>query len=321
MCNMKGFCTIISADYAPYVVALYKSLYTYDESASLQVLVIDDGPALKMLDTYPGIKLVGVKALFNYGLVHALHKKYAHIEPDHFRWALKPVFMCYLLENGYDKIIFTDCDIFFFNAYSFLFDELDSAGILLTPHWINADPLADESSFFTLFTDGFFNAGFIGSNKKGLPALHWWANACHYKMGSSAALGIHDDQRYLDVLPVKFETVKIIRHQGCNIGGWNRLVCQRIPVENSVLINNLYPIIFIHFNGVLMQEILKGYDPHLLPYLQKYQSVFEEEGVTLASSKKKLPYYLQANALMKLKWKLRIRTRIKTLLFNFAETI
>lgn len=318
---MKSFCTIISADYAPYVVALYKSLYTYDTSVSLQVLVINDGPALKMLGTYPGIKLHAVKALFNYGLVHDLYKKYAHIEPDYFRWALKPVFMCYLLENGYDKILFTDCDIFFFNAYSFLFDELDDAGILLTPHWRNSDPLIDESSFYTLFTDGFFNAGFIGSNKKGLPALQWWANACHYKMGSSAASGIHDDQRYLDVLPVEFESVKIIRHQGCNIGGWNRLVCQRVPADNSVLINNIYPIIFIHFNAVLMQEILKGNDPHLLPYFQQYKSVFEEEGVTLALFKKTLPYYLQANALVKLKWKSKIRTRIKTLIFKLAETI
>lgn len=318
---MKSFCTIINADYAPFVVALYKSLYTYDTSVSLQVLVTDDGSALKMLAAYPGIQLHTVKALSSYGLVHALYKKYAHVEPDYFRWALKPVFMCYLLENGYDSILYTDCDLFFFNAYSFLFDELDDAGILLTPHWRNADPLTDESSFYTLFTDGFFNAGFIGSSKKGFSALEWWANACHYKMGSSIASGIHDDQRYLDVLPVHFEFVKIIRHLGCNIGGWNRLVCQRVPVENSVLINNMYPVIFIHFNAILMQEILKGYDPHLLSYFQQYKSVFEEEGVPLALFKKNLPYYLKVNALMKLKWTLKIRTGVKMLFFKIAETI
>lgn len=318
---MKSFCTIISADYAPYVVALYKSLHTYDTSVKLQVLVIDDGPALEMLQKFPGIKLYAAKELFNYGLVQALYKQYAHIEPDYFRWALKPVFMCYLLENGYDKILFTDCDIFFFNAYSFLFNELDTAGIILTPHWRNADPLTDESSFYTLFTDGFFNAGFIGSSKKGLPALQWWANACHYKMGSSIASGIHDDQRYLDVLPVQFESVKIIRNQGCNIGGWNRLVCQRVPVGNSVLINNTYPVIFIHFGAVLIQEILKGHDPHLLSYFKKYKLVFEEEGVPLAPLKNNLPYYLNANALIKMKWKLKIRTKIKTLLFKLAEII
>lgn len=319
---MDTFCTIINSDYAPYSLALYKSLCKFNPDAVLQVLVIDDDKsACNRISNSPGIRLYFAKDLFNYGLVHTLYKKYAHINNDSYRWALKPVFISYLLEHGFDKVLYTDCDIFFFNDYTFLLQELNTSNILLTPHWRNSDPLTDEESFFALFTGGIFNAGFIASNKKGLPALHWWADACHYKMGPFLELGIYDDQRYLDVLPVKFESVKIIRHKGCNISGWNRTECQRNQVGDKILINNVFPIIFIHFNPVLIQEIIKGHDPNLLPYLKEYRTVFEEEGTPLTTLKKQLHYYLNANAIMRLKWKLKIKTKVKSILFKIAKSI
>src|SRR5262249_10351402 len=141
--DMKNtFCTIITADYYPYAVALYKSLKKYDPSVTLQVLVADNRPVAAKGD-FPGIGLIPVSSLEDYPLVESLYKKYAHINLDLFRWSLKPVFMSYLFGQGFDKVLFTDCDIFFFNNYDFLFEQLDRSDFLLTPHWYNSNPLTD----------------------------------------------------------------------------------------------------------------------------------------------------------------------------------
>lgn len=79
---------------------------------------------------------------------------------------MKPVFISYLLENGFEKVIFTDCDIFFFNDYAFLYQELDDAAVLLTPSFMTRYPDVLENEFISLFKYGIYNAGFIGASKK-----------------------------------------------------------------------------------------------------------------------------------------------------------
>jgi hypothetical protein len=229
--------------------------------------------------------------------------------------------MSYLLENGFEKVLYVDADIFFYNAYAFLFDALDTASVLITPHWSISDPLINEESFVTLFTCGIFNAGFVGASRAGLPALHWWSGACHYKMGAFAMQGIYDDQRYLDLLPAEFDNVHILRHKGCNVAIWNQEKCRRVPVNGKILINGIYPLIFIHMSQVMIKEILKGHDALLKPYFDEYRKTFEEEGASLNDFIKDLDNYAAAGRIMKLKWRMKLRTRIKSFLFRLAEKI
>lgn len=318
---MNTFCTIITADYYPRALALYKSLIKYNEHIQLQALIADNKPLPDLANHFPGIKTINVSQLTGYSLVDAVYNKYAHIDMDAFRWSLKPIFISYLLENGMEKILYTDCDMFFVNDYHFLFSELDTSSVLLTPHWKNSDPLTDKNSFLALFSSGIFTAGFIGANQNALPAMKWWANACHFTMGAHPDLGIHDDQRYLDIFPVYFEGTKIIRHRGCTVGAWHYEECKRELVNGTVLINGKYPIIFIHFENMLVSQILKGHDKLLLPYLNDYKRVFEESGYLLSDFIKKIDTYTKPDVLKKIKWLLRPKTRLKTFLYKLASRL
>ncbi|HRQ49972.1 MAG TPA: hypothetical protein PLR74_05520, partial [Agriterribacter sp.] len=259
--------------------------------------------------------------LNGYPLAENLYNKYAHINPDHFRWSLKPVLMNYLLETGFEKVIFVDCDIFFFNDYRFLFEALNRSAIILTPHWYNINPAINENDFLQLLTAGYFNAGFIGSSRRGAPALQWWADACHYRMGKHITAGIYDDQRYLDLLPLLFESVQILSHKGCNVGVGGNEGYERILVGNTLLIDGRYPVIFVHFYRSVIEQILKGYDPLLVPYFNEYKTVFEESGVPLQHFMGSLVNKLQPSVMIKLKWKWRIRTRIKNFLYRLANKL
>ncbi|HET6994741.1 MAG TPA: hypothetical protein VFI06_07155 [Chitinophagaceae bacterium] len=317
----KSFCTIITADHYPRALALYKSIIQFDPGILLHVLIADNNSLPNDVTPPAGMKIMTVSQLNGYSLTESLYRKYAHIEMDFFRWSLKPVFISYLLENGFEKLLYTDCDMFFFNDYSFLFSDLDTSSVLLTPHWRNSNPLTDRDSFVALFSDGIFTAGFIGANKNGLPAMKWWAEACHFLMDAHPELGINDDQRYLDIFPVYFEGTKIIRHRGCTIGAWHYEECKRELVNGQVLINGEYPVIFIHFEDMLASQILKGHDKLLLPYLNEYKRVFEESGYRLGDFIKSVDTYARPGALKKIKWTLRPRTRIKNFLYKLASRL
>ncbi|MES1219866.1 MAG: hypothetical protein ABUT20_30475 [Bacteroidota bacterium] len=318
---MQTFCTIITADHFPKAVVLFKSLKEFNDEMTLQVLVADDGNILPGNAALGGIKMITLNNLSGNSQFEGLYKKYAHINIDQFRWALKPLLLRHLIETGFNKVIFVDCDIFFVNKYDFLFDELQNSSVILTPHWQNINPLVNETTFISTFTNGIFNAGFIGVNSESLPALNWWAEACHFKMGALSDLGIQDDQKYLDIFPVYFEKTKILRHKGCNIAPWNNYICKRTLVNGQVLINEEFPIIFIHFNHVLIKEILKGHDNLLLPFLNKYKEMFEQEGFSIETFMKDFSNYAKASPLLRLKWKARVRTRIKRYFFRLAESI
>jgi hypothetical protein len=315
------FCTIITADYYPRALALYKSIQSFNDGMQFHVLIADNKPILASYSITEKLRVIPVGHLLNYSFVNALHKKYTHHNMDVLRWSLKPVLLSYLLENGFDRVIYLDCDMFFVNDYAFLFEDLNSSSVLLTPHWKNSNPLADKESFYSLFANGIFSAGFIGASKKGLHALQWWAEACHFSMGYHPEIGIHDDQKYLDIFPVKFETVKIIRHKGCNIGAWNYDECERRSVNGQVLINGEFPVIFIHFDGMLIRGILRGHDKLLLPYFEQYQKAFEESGAYLPDFIKEVKSHSNAGIVKRAKWKLNLRYRIKRMLYKLAERI
>jgi hypothetical protein len=315
---MKTFCTIITADYLPFAKVLHGSLVKNAPDTSLQVLVIDKND----FESSINFEIHSIDEVLTSPVAKDIYKKYAHTNTDHFRWALKPVFISYLLQNGFEKVIYTDPDIYFVNNFSFLLDELETNNILLTPHWATLNPLVNEDSLKDVMLGGLYNAGFIGVNKKGTEALNWWAEMCHFKTEDKPELGLFVDQKYLDIFPVQFSGVKIIKHQGCNLASWNIDSCKREIVNGKLLINQQFEPVFIHFNSETIANIFKGYDKLLHPFLDEYLNLLKNEGLDFQDKKNKnlntSKYY---SPFLRLKYKLHLRTRLKRFLFKLAEKL
>lgn len=198
---------------------------------------------------------------------------------DKLRWSLKPVFMKHLLIGSsvtLEKIIYVDNDIFFYNDYEFLFDLLDQHNFLLTPHYYRNDPRSYQNWFEANFRVGLYNAGFVGARKTAVSGLDWWAECCLYRCEKNIFRGLFDDQKYLDLLPVIDSKTHIVRHQGCNVAGWNTEVCKRVIVDHVVRINGEYPIVFIHYNDTTIREIIHGNDGILFNYFRRYVEVLRK---------------------------------------------
>lgn len=314
---MNTVCTIITADYLPFAKVLHASLQKHVPGTSLQVLVVDNND----LPSSPNFTIHFIDSVITSPVAKGIYKKYAHTNPDHFRWALKPVFISYLLQNGFDKVIFADPDIYFVSNFNFLFDELETNNILLTPHWANLDPLENEGSLIDVMKGGLYNAGFIGATKNGSEAINWWAGMCHYKTENNPEMGLFVDQKYLDILPVQFPDVKILKHQGCNLASWNIETCKREIFNGKLMINQQFEPIFIHFAKETIVHILNRNDQLLHPYLEEYIQLLKNEGFDLPDHYNDLDFSKYNSPFLKLKHKLRLRTRFKRFLFKLAEKL
>ena len=313
---MKSFCTIISPDFLPFAQTLYGSVRLYDARVELHVLITGEKNNLEPVE---GMRFYST-ADIDSGITEQLVKKYEG-HTDHLRWSLKPVFLLHLLQQS-DKVIYVDADIHFFGDYSFLFDTLELHSFLLTPHFASIDPFDKEEKFMMNFLAGLYNAGFVAVSRKATAALKWWLRACFYKTADDQANGFFVDQRYLDMIPVIDEAAAIVRHQGCNIGSWNIETCKRIiQTDGTVLINDRFPVVFIHFNHETIRHIVNNNDEALKPYYDQYNRAFSATGSKTGDFIKKLEEWKRTGLFVSAKRTLSVRTRIKKFLFNLAKKL
>ncbi len=321
---MNASCTIVTADYIHYALALNESLLKF-QIIPLYILLVDDKIDERPIqEKFPNVHFLYLSDIEKQKNAKEIIAKYKGIDDNALRWSLKSILANYLLEK-YNKLLVLDADLFFYQNFQFLFDELDENNILLTPHWRNSLPFAKEGKenehFEHLFVAGLFNAGFIGLNRESREALDWWASCCLYRCDLTTWQGHFGDQTYLNLMPIYFEKVKIMKHRGCNLSEWNYVECKRtLQKDGSVLINDKYPIVFIHFAGCFVDDIEAGKDKLLEPHLKNWKQViatYKPHSIQKENTEEEIeekPTILEDDKisfLVNLKRTLRIRTRIR----------
>lgn len=301
----------------PLASVLHTSLKKNCAGINFYVLLVDN----ESVSAESNLKIISKSELAKGHFFNDIERKYAHTNTDIFRWALKPILMGHLLQQGYDKVIFLDPDLFFSGNIDFIKNLLDVHSVLLTPHWADLNLINSQDSVLPVLRNGLYNAGFVAASQKGLPAIHWWAGMCHYKMERNPELGIYDDQKYLDILPAQFDDVHILKHQGCNLASWNIQTCKREMLDGRLLINKQFEPVFIHFAKDTIVNILNRNDVLLRPYLDEYIRLLSENGFDLLQNLDNLSPARYDTVFYELKHKLRLRTRLKRFLFKLAEKL
>jgi hypothetical protein len=273
--NSNAFCTIITPSHLAYALALNDSLHKNKRDAfDMYVLLACCSYEFEFhADVFPALNFIFIDEICDEGIGKALFEKYYPQYIDEFRWSMKPVFINYLLQkNEYDKVIYTDSDIHFYNDYQFLIDELNVSNVLITPHWRASNPHIDLPNFELLYTSGIYNGGFIGANRKAIEVMEWWAKVCKFICVKDSKKGMFVDQVHLNLLPVYFEKIGILKHRGCNVSNWNMVECKRTIAQSGtdLQIQNSYPIVFVHFSKSTIDGISSGVDSLLMPHLMQY---------------------------------------------------
>ncbi|WP_424962266.1 glycosyltransferase [Ekhidna sp.] len=287
---MKAICTIITKSHLHFARVLHKSILRFIPNMQMHILIVDVSEN-EMPNSFEGQSIYSNEFITQSELGKKIYTKYFQKNMDHYRWSTKSVFMSNLLEKGVDHLLYLDSDLFFFDDPSFLFEMLNNNDVLLSPHFRCSDPSTDYNEYGRNNTHGLFNGGFVGANKEGIPALNWWAKTCHSVCEVNKKAGYYVDQSHLNMLPILFENIGIIRNHGCNVANWNILGSPRSQKNGELLLDGKDKLVFIHFTSDTIQGILNGEDPLLNPHLDKYEKALMEEKPSMRPFKIKKPWY------------------------------
>jgi len=156
--------------------------------------------------------------------------------------------------DGVERVIYLDPDVVVLNRLDPVMEALEEASIVVTPHQMSPAKTLEEikdNELSTLLV-GIYNLGFIGlrADETGRKFAAWWRDRLLRLCFEESASGIYTDQRWVDFAPAYFDSLKILRHPGCNFARWNlaeRWVSGSVPDDLRV---NGERAIFFHCSGV-----------------------------------------------------------------------
>ncbi|HJU45694.1 MAG TPA: hypothetical protein VJ647_02870 [Chitinophagaceae bacterium] len=294
---MNAIFTIVAKNYTGLAQVLEASVRKYAE-ADFFILVADEWEGAEQLkQALPANVLIAREVL---GIPPATWEemafKYSLVE---FCTAIKAAGFQYLFGKGYDKVLYFDPDIYVFNPLSSIFDRLNEAEIILTPHILNAQtPFKGNYNDYLFLLNGTFNLGFIGLKRSETTDmfLAWWHYRLLYHSFFDNDRGTATDQKWINLLPAIFSSrhYTISRHPGMNVAPWN-FHERKVSVDNGIyyiqdredIRSAKEPLLFVHFSGYDYSQIGSGQVVHKSDQMTEYedlQPVFETYGAALADS-------------------------------------
>lgn len=191
-----------------------------------------------------------------------------------FCTAIKPACFQFLFDKKqYEKVIYADPDVYFFGSPNDIFDQLDNASILLTPHLLRLQPSLKKDYPDHLFLlNGTFNLGFLAlkSGETTSRFLPWWHNRLLGECYFDNDKGMATDQKWISLLPSYFspEEMKVSFHRGMNVAPWNFDERELVPVSGGWRVRDRGadgpgdPLLFVHFSGFNYRSFLRGQTDH-----------------------------------------------------------
>jgi len=245
---MNVACTIVSPNYLHYARTLAKSYLAHHPSDLFFVLLVSR-ERLATLDPNDSFRVLHLEDLALPG-VHSLAMQYDILE---LNTNVKPTLLKYLFrEFVVDNVVYLDPDIFIYDRLQPIFDHLQHANVVLTPHITRPIYDGKTPTEVDFLSAGVFNLGFVALKRSGQSdaLLDWWERRCLDEGYSEIRTGLFVDQKWMNLAPCLFEGVELCKDAGCNMAYWNlheRLLSKH---GESYVVNGSFPLRFFHFSGV-----------------------------------------------------------------------
>ena len=167
--------------------------------------------------------------------------------------AVKPFYSSQLLDEGVGTVLFLDPDIAVFRRLDEIDRYLEENSILLIPHlWEPVDDTRHiELHEISTLAHGIFNLGFFAvKNDQGArDGMRFWKNRTAKYCYRDHASGLFTDQKWVNLFPIYFDGVKILKERTLNISSWNLINIELNGSYPDVFASGL-PVGFIHFSGI-----------------------------------------------------------------------
>lgn len=116
-----------------------------------------------------------------------------------FCTAIKPATFQHFFNNGYERIIFFDPDIYVFSSLSAIFNALESHEMVLTPHVAGIHPCYQGEDEWAICVTGIFNLGFcaVSNTQRIKEFMKWWRIRLQNQAFCDRTVGTFTDQKWM----------------------------------------------------------------------------------------------------------------------------
>jgi hypothetical protein len=282
---IRAACTIASFNYLPYARMLCESFLRFHPEQKFYVLLVDRLPA-GFDGSQEKFELILAEDL-NIPDFNAVAFKYDILE---LNTNVKPTFLKRLIEKGVQQLIYFDPDILICSALDPIYEALDSNAIVLTPHCTSPNEGVPYSEVL-LLGNGEYNLGFIAvsSGAEATRFLDWWETRCLNLGYKERWTGLFVDQKWINLVPCYFDSVKLLKHPGCNMAYWNLHERKLQQGQDCWTVNGSFPLVFFHFSGISVDgenrisKHTEQFDlvsrPDLVGIFEKYRSLLVDHGI------------------------------------------
>ncbi len=244
----RCFATIVSPNYLAYACVLRDSVLRHAPEADFQVLMVNrPDAAVGAAVAEAGLKVTHATELDLPGFEQIAYK-YDLVE---LNTALKPSFMKALFARGFDEVVYLDPDTCLYDAPLPVTQALEDAQIVLIPHALAPAMDGLRPSDIDFLRTGTFNLGFVALRRgeQALALLDWWERRCLSHGFNDPGFGTFVDQKWMDLAPCYFDSVRLLKHPGCNVAYWN-LHERQVETDGANYRVNGQQLVFFHYSGV-----------------------------------------------------------------------
>jgi hypothetical protein len=255
MNNKIVYCTIASANYLGRVQVLAKSLKEHNPGTELHILLCERSKICQEISNKTGHQFYSSAEI---GCDDWLHMAF-YYNTTEFTIALKPFFLEFLMEKGYDTIFYFDPSIEIFSSLKEMENLIPKFDILLTPYICS--PVPDDKkapSMEAYIRAGQFNLGCLGlsNSRESRGLLKWWQDICKEKCIFNAEHKYYADQFWADIFPSFNEKTFILRDCGYNVACWNIFQRELGHNEGKWFVDSC-SLKFFNFSGLSRDDLTK----------------------------------------------------------------
>ena len=247
----NNYCTLFDSNYLAFGINLIESLKEHDEKGKIYVITLDKIANDKILRlNFNNVVLIDSSE------IEKAYPELKSIKPERSKaeyfFTLSPAVCKYIMELFTDikRLTYLDSDLYFFSSPSPLFEEISDSSIAIIEH---------RFSFLTRsnIKYGRFNVGWISFSRddQGLECLNKWYHDCVEWCFQKVEPKRYADQKYLDIWPLNYRNLKIIKHKGANLAPWNIANYKIEKINNQVYVDQ-DKLIFFHFANIKQIGVL-----------------------------------------------------------------
>lgn len=240
--------TICSKNYLAQAITLKQSFEQNNRNQSFFIFLADrpckevEGLDLVLLDEtwIPKWK----EMAFKYGIIE-------------FNTSIKPFCVNKLFQDGFDKVIYLDPDIYVIRSLEEIYNYLDNYDCVLSPHFCYCQQnFLGAVSETQISSQGLYNLGFgaFKNSPIGNKIINWWMDRLEVSCYGDTLNGMFVDQKWMDFVPLFFpNNVLITKNAGINTAIWNlherTLMIEKGEYFIKDILGDVYPLLFYHFSG------------------------------------------------------------------------